>query len=172
MLDLANDIRSLSDFKRNTVELLDRLRKTGHPLVLTINGKAEVVVQDAAAYQTLLDRLDAIEGIQRGLADVKAGRAAAGRGVVQRSRAGGPGTGPAPGALSGCAREFRPGQPDSRARLRTKTSRLSRLLHGRPSGRDRSHRAREAWREAAADSGRAVRRIVATVKFAMNLNAY
>ena len=66
MLDLANDIRSLSDFKRNTVELLDRLRKTGHPLVLTINGKAEVVVQDAAAYQTLLDRLDAIEGIQRG----------------------------------------------------------------------------------------------------------
>ena len=47
MLDLANDIRSLSDFKRNTVDLLDRLRKTGHPLVLTINGKAELVVQDA-----------------------------------------------------------------------------------------------------------------------------
>lgn len=50
MLDLANDIRSLSDFKRNTVALLDRLRESGHPLVLTINGKAELVVQDAAAY--------------------------------------------------------------------------------------------------------------------------
>ena len=49
MLDLANDIRSLSDFKRNTLDLLDRLRKTGHPLVLTINGKAELVVQDAEA---------------------------------------------------------------------------------------------------------------------------
>lgn len=73
MLDLANDIRSLSDFKRNTVDLLDRLRKTGHPLVLTINGKAELVVQDAAAYQALLDRVEAIEGIQRGLGDVKAG---------------------------------------------------------------------------------------------------
>ena len=48
MLDLANDIRSLSDFKRNTVELLDRLRQTGHPLVLTVNGRAELVVQDAA----------------------------------------------------------------------------------------------------------------------------
>ena len=44
MIDLANDIRSLSDFKRNTVDLLHRLRKTGHPLVLTINGKAELVV--------------------------------------------------------------------------------------------------------------------------------
>jgi len=72
MLDLANDIRSLSDFKRNTVDLLDRLRKTGHPLVLTINGKAELVVQDAEAYQALLDRVEAIEGNQRGLADVKA----------------------------------------------------------------------------------------------------
>ena len=51
MLDLANDIRSLSEFKRNTVHLLDRLRKTEHPLVLTINGKAELVVQDAEAYQ-------------------------------------------------------------------------------------------------------------------------
>ena len=40
MLDLANDIRSLSDFKRNTVELLDRLRKTRHPLVLTIQRES------------------------------------------------------------------------------------------------------------------------------------
>ena len=86
MLDLAHDIRSLSDFKRNTVELLDRLRKTGHPLVLTINGKAEVVVQDASAYQTLLDRVETIEGIQRGLADVKAGRTKPARQVFDRLR--------------------------------------------------------------------------------------
>lgn len=74
MLDLANDIRSLSDFKRNTVDLLDRIRKTGNPMVLTINGKAELVVQDAEAYQALLDRVEALEDIQRGVADVKAGR--------------------------------------------------------------------------------------------------
>ena len=87
MLDLANDIRSLSDFKRNTVELLDRPRETGHPLVLTVNGKAELVVQDAAAYQALLDRVEATEGIQRGLADVKAGRTKPARkaGAVARS---------------------------------------------------------------------------------------
>ena len=58
------------------VELLERLKKTGNPLVLTINGKAEVVVQDAEAYQ-LLERVQTIEGIQRGLADVKARRAKA-----------------------------------------------------------------------------------------------
>ncbi len=86
MLDLANDIRSLSDFKRNTVDLLDRLRKTGHPLVLTVNGKAELVVQDAEAYQALLDRVEVIEGIQRGLADVKAGRTKPARQVFARLR--------------------------------------------------------------------------------------
>jgi PHD/YefM family antitoxin component YafN of YafNO toxin-antitoxin module len=86
MLDLANDIRSLSEFKRNTVDLLDRLRKTGHPLVLTINGKAELVVQDAAAYQALLDRVEAIEGIRQGLADVKAGRTRPARQVFARQR--------------------------------------------------------------------------------------
>jgi PHD/YefM family antitoxin component YafN of YafNO toxin-antitoxin module len=77
MLDIGKDIRSLSDFKRNTSEFLEQMRGSGHPLVLTINGKAELVVQDAVSYQKLLDRIDeleALEGIKRGLADVEAGR--------------------------------------------------------------------------------------------------
>jgi prevent-host-death family protein len=86
MLDIANDIRSLSDFKRNTSELLDRLKKTGNPLVLTINGKAEVVVQDAEAYQELLERVETVEGLQRGLSDVKAGRTKRAREVFGRLR--------------------------------------------------------------------------------------
>ncbi|MGD0910139.1 MAG: type II toxin-antitoxin system Phd/YefM family antitoxin [Candidatus Acidiferrales bacterium] len=76
-LDIANDIRSLSDFKRNSREFLEQMRETGNPVVLTINGKAEVVVQDAASYQKLLDYIDemeALEGIKRGLANVEAGR--------------------------------------------------------------------------------------------------
>jgi PHD/YefM family antitoxin component YafN of YafNO toxin-antitoxin module len=79
MLDISKDIHSLSDFKRNTSEFLERMRGSGHPLVLTINGKAELVVQDAVSYQKLLERVDemeALEGIHRGLADVEAGRVA------------------------------------------------------------------------------------------------
>ena len=76
-LDIANDIRSLSDFKRNSREFLEQMRETGNPVVPTINGKAEVVVQDAASYQKLLnyiDQMEALEGIKEGLADVEAGR--------------------------------------------------------------------------------------------------
>ena len=45
--------------------------------MLTLNGKAELVVQDAASYQKLLaavDRAEAIEGIRKGLESVKEGR--------------------------------------------------------------------------------------------------
>jgi len=54
MLDLKQDITSLSNFQRKTRDLVQRLRDTGRPLVLTVNGRAELVVQEAAAYQRLL----------------------------------------------------------------------------------------------------------------------
>jgi prevent-host-death family protein len=77
MIELDKDTHSLTEFKRNTDQLVKHLKETGQPLVLTVNGKAELVVQDAQAYQKLLDlidRLEAIEGIRRGLEDVKHGR--------------------------------------------------------------------------------------------------
>lgn len=86
MLDIANDIRSLSDFKRKTSELIARLKSTGDPLVLTINGRAEVVVQDAEAYQGLLDRVETIEALHRGFADVDAGQTKSARSALNRLR--------------------------------------------------------------------------------------
>jgi PHD/YefM family antitoxin component YafN of YafNO toxin-antitoxin module len=77
MIDLSKDIDSLSNFKRKTPDFLQRMRKSGRPVVLTINGKAELIVQDAASYQQLLelvDRLEAVKGIQRGLEDMAQGK--------------------------------------------------------------------------------------------------
>jgi prevent-host-death family protein len=77
MLDLSRDIDSLSNFKRNSVAFIDRLKQTGAPVVLTVHGKAEIVVQDAKSYQRLLeaaDYADAVEGIRAGQEDVRMGR--------------------------------------------------------------------------------------------------
>src|SRR5437879_9282540 len=73
-MKLKRDIHSLSAFKRDTAKLVRQMKKTREPLVLTVNGKAELVVQDAASYQELLDakdRIEAIEGIKRGLVSMK-----------------------------------------------------------------------------------------------------
>lgn len=61
MFNIAEDICSMTQFKRRTAEVVNRLRGTGRALVLTTNGKADVVVQDAASYQKLLERLQACE---------------------------------------------------------------------------------------------------------------
>jgi len=73
MIDVTQDIHSMTTFKRNSSGLMKRIKKTGRPLVLTVKGKAEVVVLDAAAYQDVADHLDAIAGIRRGLAQAKKG---------------------------------------------------------------------------------------------------
>lgn len=51
------DILSLTEFHRHSREHIARLHATGRPQVLTVNGRAELVVQDASAYQHLLERL-------------------------------------------------------------------------------------------------------------------
>jgi PHD/YefM family antitoxin component YafN of YafNO toxin-antitoxin module len=74
-LDLVS-IHSLSDFQRNTKDHIRRLKASGKPAVLTVNGAAEVVVQSAEAYQKLLDDselLDSIRSISRGLEQAKRG---------------------------------------------------------------------------------------------------
>lgn len=71
------NVSPITDFKRNTPDFVKRLKKSGLPEVLTIDGRGELVVQDATAYQRLLDiveRAEAVAGIRRGLADLESGR--------------------------------------------------------------------------------------------------
>jgi prevent-host-death family protein len=77
MLDITKDIQSLTSFRRRSGDFLKQLRKSKRPVVLTVNGKAAAVVQDAAAYQRLLDiaaRADSVEGIRQGLQDARKSR--------------------------------------------------------------------------------------------------
>jgi len=69
MIDLR-EIRSVTEFQRNIKDYVGRLKENKAPLVLTVNGRAELVVQDAESYQLLLERLERAEtvaAIARGL---------------------------------------------------------------------------------------------------------
>jgi PHD/YefM family antitoxin component YafN of YafNO toxin-antitoxin module len=69
MITLTN-IHSVTDFQRNPKGILGLLKTSRSPVILTVNGKAELVVQDAASYQQLLDKVEAaedLEAIRRGL---------------------------------------------------------------------------------------------------------
>ena len=73
----VGEIHPLTDFLRNAKAHIAHLKETGKPEVLTVNGKAEVVVLDAASYQAMidqLDRADLIESLKQSIRDVEEGR--------------------------------------------------------------------------------------------------
>ncbi|KAF3885875.1 MULTISPECIES: type II toxin-antitoxin system prevent-host-death family antitoxin [Nostocales] len=65
-INLEN-IQTLTDFKRNAKDYVERIKATKSPLVLTVNGKAEVVVHEAQAFQEMMDRLEHVEEELRAL---------------------------------------------------------------------------------------------------------
>ena len=86
----TREIHSLTDFLRNHKAHVTRLKKTQAPEVLTVNGKAEVVVQDAASYQLMLDRMhhmETIAAIQEGMASAERGELKPAAQVLDEMRA-------------------------------------------------------------------------------------
>jgi prevent-host-death family protein len=63
-MNISRDILSLTEFKRNTGELVKQMKETGSPLVLTVNGRAELVVLDAENYQAMLDQIEQVETVK------------------------------------------------------------------------------------------------------------
>jgi hypothetical protein len=83
------EVHSLTDFLRNTKSHLSRMKRSKRALVLTVNGRAELIVQDARSYQALLelaDRAEAIEGIRRGLESMARGEGHPAEQVLQDLR--------------------------------------------------------------------------------------
>jgi PHD/YefM family antitoxin component YafN of YafNO toxin-antitoxin module len=86
----AREIHSLTDFLRNHKAHVARLKETHAPEVLTVNGKAELVVQDATSYQAMLDRLhhmETIAAIQEGMASAERGELKPAAQVLDEMRA-------------------------------------------------------------------------------------
>ena len=82
MLDITKDIQSLTTFRRRSGDFMKQLKKSRRPVVLTVKGEAAAVVQDAVAYQKLLDiasQADSNEGIRQGMEDSRQGKARSAR---------------------------------------------------------------------------------------------
>jgi prevent-host-death family protein len=89
MLDITKDIQSLTTFRRRSGDFMKQLKKSKRPVVLTVKGKAAAIVQDAEAYQRLLDiaaQADAEEGIRQGCEDVAKGRVSPAREALKSFR--------------------------------------------------------------------------------------
>ena len=89
MLDITKDIQSLTTFRRQSGDFMRHLKKSQRPVILTVKGRAAAVVQDADAYQRLLDiaaRADVHEAIRQGIEDFAKGRTRPAREVFDEIR--------------------------------------------------------------------------------------
>ena len=88
-MDITKDIQPMTTFRNHSAEFMAHLKQTKRPLILTVNGKAAAVVQDAEAYQHLLDlaaEASAAEGIRQGMEDLARGRTRPAREVLDEIR--------------------------------------------------------------------------------------
>ena len=70
----SEDIRSVTELKRNTREILDHLHATGRPVILTLNGRADSVLLDVRVYEKHLQAGNLAKLIAPAELDVEKGR--------------------------------------------------------------------------------------------------
>ena len=73
-LSITEDIRSITDLKRNTHSVLEQIRKTKRPVVLTVNGKAEAVLLDAKEYEKITSAFNLLRLLAPAEEDISTGR--------------------------------------------------------------------------------------------------
>ncbi len=73
-LNPSEDIRSVTDLKRKTKEILSQIHRTKRPVVLTVNGRADAVLMDTRTYEKHLNAGNLARLLARAEEDIAAGR--------------------------------------------------------------------------------------------------
>jgi prevent-host-death family protein len=71
---MSTPVISLSDFKAKASQMLEELKSTGKPVVITQHGAAAAVVHDYESYQRAQEALAMLRLMVEGEADVRAGK--------------------------------------------------------------------------------------------------
>ncbi len=73
-LRVSEDIIPISDFKAKASEWLQRIARSGHPLVITQNGKPAGVLLSPVAFDELAEGQQFLAAVREGMTDEQAGR--------------------------------------------------------------------------------------------------
>ncbi len=82
-LSLTEDIKTVSDLKKHMREVLDQLHRTGRPVIVTVNGKPDAVLLEAAVFEKKLKALNLSLFLAEAEEDVHAGRTRSARAFLK-----------------------------------------------------------------------------------------
>ena len=73
-LRIATDIKPVSDFRANAAGMIEQVKASGRPLVLTQRGESAAVLLDVAVYQQLIEELELLSDVRTAMKQVDEGK--------------------------------------------------------------------------------------------------
>jgi len=73
-LDLTADIQPITEFRANTSEILDELKKNRRTIILTQHGRPAAILESVEEYQRKQEELLFLKGLVAGLRDINSGQ--------------------------------------------------------------------------------------------------
>ena len=78
-LRLHKDIKPVSEFRANAAELIEQVKNSGRPLVLTQRGHSAAVVLDVVEYERMIEEIELLSDVRTAVAQIDAGQAISNR---------------------------------------------------------------------------------------------
>lgn len=78
-LKLDKDIKPVSEFRANTAELIEHLKTSGRPLVLTQRGHSTAVVLGVNEYEEMVEEIELLRDVRTAVKQIEAGKGLANR---------------------------------------------------------------------------------------------
>ena len=72
-LNISKDIVPISEFKSSLSKWLKNIQNTGHPLVITQNGRPAGVLLSPSEYDELVYKRHFLDSVNRGISDAESG---------------------------------------------------------------------------------------------------
>jgi prevent-host-death family protein len=73
-ISFQEDFRSVAEFEQDPREIMRQVHRTGRPVVVTVKGKPDVIVLDAAVFERRLKLVNLAHLLAEAEADHRAGR--------------------------------------------------------------------------------------------------
>lgn len=73
-VSILEDIKSVSDLKKKTRQIFQQLHRTNRPIIVTVNGKPDVVLLDVATFEKKLKMLNLATLLSEAEEEIKKGQ--------------------------------------------------------------------------------------------------
>ena len=82
-INITEDIKTVSDLKKKTRELFKQIHRTGRPIIVTVNGKPDIILLDVEVFEKKLKALNLRSLLSKAEDDLNKGRVRAVRSFLK-----------------------------------------------------------------------------------------